>query len=298
MKKKIRACLLLFLTTVIWGFAMAQQREGSRYLEPFTFNACRFTLGALVMLPLLLREEKKTGRQMQKHDVFAGIIVGLSLFAASFLQQFGVGETGAGKTGFLTALYVVLVPLLGVFLGKKTHWIHWLALLMALPALYLLCVGENERFSLAPMDILLLISALCWAVQILLTDRFARNIPAVTLCTVQFILCALLNWVCAFTMENVHIENILIALVPVFYCGVFSTAVGYTLQTVGQKECPPSLAALILCLESVFCVIAGAILLGERMTARGYWGCALMLLAVLIAQCGHFMNPAKENGHV
>ena len=298
MKTKLRACLLLLLTTVIWGFAMAQQREASRFLDPFTFSACRFSMGALAMLPLWRREKKAAKRGFSMRYLVSGCVVGFSLFIASFLQQTGVGGTSAGKTGFLTSLYVVLVPLLGIFLKKKTFFIHWLALIMAMPALYLLCVGENERFVLSLLDLLLLLSALCWAIHILLTDHFAQHIPAVTLCIIEFAVCAVLNWLCAFTMETVRWDNIVSAAIPILYCGVFSTAVGYTVQTIGQKECPPALAALILCLESVFCVIAGALLLGEHMTARGYIGCALMLLAVLIAQGGHLILATKENPHV
>lgn len=298
MNKQLRSCFILFLTTVIWGFAMSFQRQGSQFLQPFTFNASRFTLGTLVMLPLMMREKKKAHRRMDKRWILGGAIVGAALFSASFLQQSGVGEAGAGKTGFLTALYVVLVPVLGVFLGKKTGGLTWVALLLAMPALYLLCMGENEKFVLSARDGLLLLSALLWAVQILLTDYFAVSVPAVSLCTVEFFICAALNWIFAFSVETVRMENILHALIPVLYCGVFSTAVGYTLQTIGQKNCKPALAAMILSLESVFCVISGALILGERMGARAYLGCGLMLAAVLMAQLGAMKFTDKENEHV
>ena len=298
MRKELRSAGLLFLTAAIWGFAMAAQREGSRYLEPFTFNACRFTLGALALLPLTLRENRREKAPFTKRQAAAGAVLSVILFFASLLQQSGVGEAGAGKAGFLTALYVVLVPVLGVFLGKKTRITTWLALLLAIPALYLLCVPRDETFSLAAPDALLLAGAFFWAAHILATDHFIRFVPALRLCAVQFVCGAVMNWLCAFLFEKVAWENILHALVPVMYCGVLSTGVGYLCQTLGQKGARPAVAALILSLESVFCVIAGAILLGERMDGRGYAGCALMLAAVLLAQLGSLLIPEKEESHV
>lgn len=298
MSKELRGAGLLLLTAAIWGFAMAAQREGAKYLSPFTFNACRFLLGGLALLPLMLRENKKTGSPLSRREALTGALIGLVLFTASLLQQMGVGDAGAGKAGFLTALYVVLVPVLGVFLGKKTGLATWLALLLALPALYLLCVGEGEAFSLASSDLLLLLGAFFWAAHILLTDRFAAAVPALKLCTAQFFAAGALNLVCALLFEGVSWDGLLHGLWPVAYCGLLSTALGYTLQTIGQKDCRPAFAALILSLESVFCVIAGALLLGERMSARGYIGCALMLLAVVLAQAGALRPPRKEAAHV
>lgn len=298
MKQSPRAICALFLTAAIWGFAMAAQREASRFLSPFTFNACRFTLGALALLPLFSREKKKTGGARSSGDFMAGALVGAALFIASFLQQMAVGDAGAGKAGFITALYVVLVPVLNALMGRKPGKTTWLALLLALPALYLLCLGEGESFSLAPSDTILLISAFFWAGHILLTDHFVVRVSPIRLCIIQFAVAAALNWLCALGMETILAENLVAALLPVAYCGIMSTAVGYTLQTVGQKGCKPALAALILCLESVFCVIAGAILLGEKMTVRGYLGCGLMLLAVMLAQAGSMFTSKKEIEHV
>ena len=294
MNKMPRACLLLLITTVIWGFAMAFQREASQHVGPFTFNACRFTLGALVMVPFMQREKRQWHLKITGRWILCSVAVGAALFAASCLQQAGVKDAGAGKTGFLTSLYVVLVPVLGAFFGRRTTRFTWIALGMAVPALYLLCMGENEAFTFTAWDGLLLLSALMWAVQILLTDHFVRTVPPVTLCAVQFAACALLNWLLAFVIEDVQWGNIHSALIPILYCGLFSTAVGYTLQTIGQKDCPPALSALILSLESVFCVLAGAVMLDERMGARSYVGCCLMLAAVLTAQLGTIYVVAKE----
>ena len=307
MRKEIRAAAMLFLAAFIWGFAMAAQRHGSQYLSPFTFNACRFVLGGAAMLPLMIREHKKlpipaSGKHalLNKQELLFGCITGSVLFIASLLQQAGVGDAGAGKSGFLTALYVVLVPVMGVFLKKKTGLTTWLSLLLALPALYLLCVKKGESLSLAPADSLVLLGAFFWAGHILVTDHFVKSVSPLKLCTVQFFSGAVLNIIFALIFERdcITLSNLSHALWAVCYCGLLSTGAGYLLQTLGQRDCRPAFAALILSLESVFCVIAGALMLSEEMTSRGYAGCGLMLLAVLLAQAGDLLGPRKEETHV
>ena len=298
MKSELRSGLTLLLAAAIWGFAMAAQRQASLYLSPFTFNACRFTIGAAAMLPLLLWQRKGGEPLIERRDILPGVLMGLALALASLMQQSAVGDAGAGKAGFLTALYVVLVPVLSIFLKKSTRLTTWLSLLLALPALYLLCVPAGERFSLAPWDLILLMSAFVWSIQILLTDHFARDHRPLRLCLVQFLVAGALDWVFALTMERPAGKSMLLALWPILYCGVFSTGVGYLLQTIGQKGCRPAFAALILSLESVFCVIAGALLLGEKMDTRGYIGCALMLCAVVLAQAGSLIGNRREDRHV
>jgi drug/metabolite transporter (DMT)-like permease len=298
MKNEIRSAALLFLTAAIWGFAMSAQREGSQYLSPLTFNAFRFTLGSAVLLPLMIREIKRNGEPLTGKETGKGIVLGCILVLASFLQQMSVGEAGAGKSGFLTALYVVLVPVIGVLFKKKTRITTWLALMLALPALYFLCVPKGESIALKGSDTGLLAGAVFWALHILVTDEFVKKVSPLKLCTVQFAVGAVMNWIGALLFETITAENILHALIPVLYCGVMSTGVGYLCQTIGQKGCRPAFAALILSLESVFCVISGALLLGERMDVRGYAGCALMLMAVILAQAGAIFVPAKEETHV
>ncbi|MBR3107135.1 MAG: DMT family transporter [Clostridia bacterium] len=297
-RHELRCAFLLFLTAAIWGFAMAFQREGSRYLQPFTFNAARYTVGIVSLLPLLLREIKATGKPLTKKEALKGAVQGLVLFLASFLQQSAVGEAGAGKAGFLTALYVVMVPALGALIGKRTQITTWLALLAALPALYLLCVPAGERFTLAASDSVLLLSSVVWAVQILCMDRFVQSVSPLKLCTMQFISAVMLNWIFAFVFEHPSRDSLFQAMIPILYTGVMSTGVGYLFQAMGQKGCRPAFAALIMSLESVFCVIAGAVMLGERMNARGYIGCALMLAAVLIAQAGGLLRLKGGSGRV
>lgn len=296
--KELRYAALLLLTAAIWGFAMAAQRDSCQFVPPFTFLAIRYFLGGAALLPLMLRENKKTKQPLQKKEALSGALVGLVLFAASLMQQMGLEHTAAGKSGFLTALYVVLVPVLGVFIKKKTRFTTWLALMLALPALYLLCVPAGETFTLAPADGLLLTGAVLWAVHILVTDHYAPSVTALKLCTVQFFVVGILSGVLAIFLESVALPDLLRGLWGVVYCGLFSTAMGYTFQTIGQKYCRPAYAALILSLESVFSVIAGALLLGERMSGRGYIGCVIMMIAVVLAQLGTMIAPKKEKTHV
>ena len=296
--KELRYALLLLLTAAIWGFAMAAQRDGSQFVPPFTFLSIRYCLGGAALLPLMLRENKKNRAPLKKQEMLVGALIGVVLFIASLLQQLGVRETDAGKAAFLTALYVVLVPVLGIFMKKKTRLTTWLALLLALPSLYLLCVPAGASFTLAPADGLLLLGAVFWALHILVTDQYTAKISALKLCTVQFFVVSILDAIPALLFESVSLEHLLQGLWAVVYCGLFSTAMGYTFQTIGQKHCRPAYAALILSLESVFGVISGALLLGETMALRGYIGCALMMVAVVLAQAGALIKSPKEESHV
>lgn len=315
MNKQLRSSLLLLLTAAIWGFAMPAQRAGSEFLSPMTFNALRTMLGFLVMLPLMLHQDKKDPAPFTKKDVLAGCVAGTVLFIAAFLQQAGVsvqpgaeemqqaGEavqngTDAGKAGFITALYVVLVPVLGVFVRKKTGITTWLALLLAIPALYLLCMEPGKAFFLQASDGMLLVGAVFWAVHILVTDHFVQTVRPLRLCVVQFAVGAVLNGMFALFTESIATQDVIGGLWAVAYCGILSTGVGYTLQTIGQKECHPAVAALILCLESVFCVIGGELMLNEKMSTEGYIGCALMLGAVVLAQGSVLFTNRKADVHV
>ena len=298
MNKELRAGLLLLLTAAIWGFAMAAQRDGIQYVPAFTFNGIRYVLGTLALLPLTIRENKGVKHLFSKDDIKKGTLVGIVLFTAAILQQLGLLGADAGKAGFLTALYVVLVPVLGIFFKRKTRLTTWLALLLALPALYLLCVKPGQAFVLDGSDMLLLAGAVCWALHILVTDRYAPGMSPLKLCTVQFFVTAVLNLAVAVFTESVSLENLWRGAWAIAYCGIFSTAVAYTLQTIGQRECRPAYAAVILSLESVFAAISGALLLGERMTTQGYIGCVIMFLAVLLAQAGALFPARKEKAHV
>lgn len=294
MKKELRAALILLAASVIWGFAMAVQREAGQYLQPMTFNACRFTLAAVVVMPIALLNGKKSGDSIKKKEILPGVLLGLALFLSALFQQIGVGESGAGKAGFLTALYVVLVPVCGVFFGKKTQLTTWLALLLAIPALYLLCVPKGERFALAPSDAAVLLGSVGWTAHILLTDTFVAKISPFKLCAVQFASAAIFNWIGALLTETIIQTNIIRMIIPIAYCGVLSTGLGFVAQAVGQKDCRPALASLIMSMEAVFSLLGGILLLGERMELRGLLGCLLMFLAVLLAQTGALIGSRKR----
>lgn len=315
MNRQLKSSLLLLLTAAIWGFAMPAQRAGSQFLSPMTFNALRTMLGFLVMLPLMLHQDKKDPAPFTKKDILAGCLTGTVLFIAAFLQQAGVsvqpgaeemrlaGETvqngtDAGKAGFITALYVVLVPVLGVFIRKKTGITTWLALLLAIPALYLLCMTPGKAFSLEASDGMLLVGAVFWALHILVTDHFVQTVRPLRLCVIQFAVGAVLNGIFALCTEDMASQDVVSGLWAVAYCGIMSTGLGYTLQTIGQKDCHPAVAALILCLESVFCVIGGALMLNEKMSMEGYIGCMLMLGAVVLAQGSVLFGNRKADQHV
>lgn len=285
-KRELRALLLLLLCSAIWGFAFAAQREASRFLQPFTFGAARFYLGAAALLPLVLSRDKKSGREkLSRKDFVAGSIVGCALFLGSTLQQKGVSLTSAGQAGFLTTLYVVFVPVVGIFFGRKTGLKTWLALLLSVPALYLLCMTD-EGFHIREGDAWVLLSVIFWTAHILITDHFVLKCDPLHLCVAQFFVCGCLNLVCSLIFEPGNFQNLASAILPVLYVGVMSTGVAYTLQAVGQRDAKPAHAALVMSMESVFSVIAGALILGETLSGRAYIGCALMLTAVILSQFG------------
>lgn len=285
MKKENRALGILLLTAAIWGFAFTAQKTGADRVPVFTFGAWRYIAGAaaLYLITLPLRRKKGLPALDQK-AVLPGMLLGTVLFCAANLQQLGVALIGPGKCGFLTTLYVVLVPVLGKLLfGKKTAPGTWLALPLAVLALYLLC-GTGESLTPTRGDLLALGGSVFWALHILFTDRYTGKYEAIDLCTVQFFWCGLMDLFFALALENVPVRDVLAVWPELLYLSVLSTAGGYTLQTIGQRDAKPAHAAIVLSMESVFSVLGGAIFLGERMRPAAYLGCAVMLAAVLISQ--------------
>ena len=288
-QKAIRGSLLLLLGSVIWGAAFAAQRAGMDYVQPFTFSGVRMLLAWLVMIPATLWMRKKTGDAAETRDRKAeqrkgGLICGLFLFAATSLQQIGLVDTSAGKSGFLTALYVVLVPVAGwLLLRKRPGKVIWAGVALAVAALYLLCVPA-EGYQVEKGDLMLLGCAVCFTGQILYVDYFAPRVDGLRLAQDEFLICGVLSVIVALLTESIRPEGILQAAFPILYAGILSGAVGYTLQILGQRDVNPTVASLIMCLESVFAVLTGAIVLGERMTGREAAGCVLMFAAVILAQ--------------
>lgn len=290
-KQESKSVLILLLTAAIWGFAFVAQRVGMQYVGAFTFNGVRFALGSLSLLPVIYFFNKKSNGQKKeevdiKTTIRSGIIAGSVLFIAASLQQVGLIYTTAGKAGFITSLYIVLVPILGIYLKQKTQLATWVGAIIAATGLYFLSI--NESFTIEFGDFLEIVGAFFWAMHILLIDKFVKNVDAVKLSSVQFAICSILSLITAFIFEDVSLSTISQATVPILYGGIMSAGVAYTLQAVGQKHAKPGPAAIALSMESVFAAIGGILILSERLPIRGYFGCALMLIGMLIAQSENF----------
>ena len=295
--KKIQSTVCLLLTSIIWGVAFVAQRAGLEYVSSFTFNGVRFALGALLLVPVFLIFELDTKSKARKRNTLrAGLIGGLVLFLAASLQQFGVEFTeSAGKSGFITGLYVVIVPVMGAFLGRKAGVFVWLGALFACAGLYLLSIKDGFA-SINLGDVVLLIGAVLWAVHILLVDRFAGGVSPILFSSVQFFTCSILSLICAFIFEEIKMASILAGYVPILYAGCLSVGIAYTLQIFGQRYVEPAKAAIIFSLESLFAVLGGALILGEVMDVRGYIGCALIFAGIIISQSGHRIGQNTMNG--
>lgn len=287
--REVKSELLLFVTAAIWGLAFVAQRSGMAFVGPFTFNAVRFTLGAASLLPVILyldRKKRQRGETVESAKsrtlLVGGLSAGFLLFVGSSLQQVGIVFTTAGNAGFITGLYVVLVPILGMFWGQRTGRNTWAGSLLAAAGLYLL--SFSEQFTIARGDFLVLIGAFVWAGHVLLIGMFSSRTDSLKLALSQFIVCAALSALVAVAFETNGVLDIQRAAIPILYAGVMSVGLAYTLQVVGQENAHPSHAAIILSLEGVFAAIGGWLLLGESMSLRALAGCGLMLLGILLSQ--------------
>ncbi len=293
-KKALKANVLLLLTSMIWGFAFIAQRVGIKYVGSLTFNGIRFALGSISLIPLVLFSEYKAKNggsiNFKSEDskpfevIKAGTIIGLMLFAGVTLQQLGLKETTAGKAAFITGFYLILVPLFGIFFKQKINASTWIAGVVSLAGLYLISI--NEDFSIARGDLLVFLSSFFWAGHILFIDRFNRKYEPLKLSLVQYIFCSLLSLILALVFEDITIDGIVQAAVPILYGGIASVGIAYTLQIYGQKYARPSHAAILLSLESVFAAIGEFLILGETMSLRAYTGCLLMFAGVISSQLG------------
>ncbi len=281
---------LLLITALIWGLAFVAQRKGMEFIGPFTYNGIRFALGGLSLLPLLVYRYRKGNLNLSfrgKPDsrqklLMSGIFLGLLLFGGASLQQVGIVYTTAGKAGFITGLYVILVPLAGIFLGQRNKLKIWLGAILALSGMYFLSITGD--FSISPGDLLVLFSAFFWTAHVLLIGWLSPKSDSLILAGMQFTVCSMLSLITAFFTEIISLTTILQAAVPILYGGILSVGVAYTLQVVAQKKANPAYASIILSLESVFAGIGGYLLLGETLNSRGLLGCCLMFSGMLIAQ--------------
>ena len=289
MKNKLIGNLALFLTALIWGLGFVAQRSGMEYIGPFTFNAVRSFLGAISLVPLILwvKYSKPDNRSSKRKFVQrvslakAGIYCGLALFMAMSIQQYCMQYVGAGKAGFITALYIILVPIMSVFMGSKIAKRVYLSVIMAVIGLYLLCFNSNGQYDI--YDLWLLIAAFFYGLQIILVNKYAKLVHPIKASATQFFVVGILSLFLMGIFETPTISSLIDCSIPLLYAGVLACGVAYSLQMYGQKYTFPILATLILCLESVFAVIGGALILGEVMSIREIYGCILMISAVVIA---------------
>ena len=286
------ACMLI-LTAFIWGTAFVAQSVGMDHLGPFTFNGVRNLIGGAALLPCIFFLERWNKKEQKKEPepevpgtqrdlITGGIACGLLLFAASSLQQIGLVYTSAGKAGFITAFYIVIVPVLGIFLHQKAGWKIWAAVAAALAGLYLLCITDG--FSVNIGDFYVFLCALMFSVHILVIDHFAPKVDGVKMSCIQFFVCGIVSLIPMFLWEEPRIEGMILSWFPLLYAGVLSCGMAYTLQIVGQKNVNPTVASLLLSLESCFSVLAGWVILGERLSLREGAGCILMFAAIVLAQ--------------
>lgn len=285
--------IALLLAAVIWGTSFVAQDVGMEHVEAFTYNGIRMLMGAAVLLPLILfmqlkkrKSDTRTVQQKKKDaavQIKSGIICGLILFCASNLQQFAfnyIPEGASGKIGFITALYMLLVPIFGLFLGQKQRLLVWLAVIMGCAGAYLLCV--DSAMTIGVGELLTLGCAVFFAIHILYIDSVTDKVDGVILSATQFFVVGVLSVVCMFIFETPRIANINTAIIPILYSGVMSSGVAYTLQIIGQKHTNPAVASLLMCLESVFAVLAGWMILGDSLEVREYIGCAVMFVAIIL----------------
>ena len=290
MKQQIKSSLILLLTATIWGVAFVAQSVGMEYIGPFTFNAIRCVLGGLVLIPviLVLKKKKETGAENQEKEDkktlwTGGIACGVILCIASNLQQFGIMEASVGKSGFFTALYIVMIPVIGIFIGKRPGIKLWFCVALAVVGMYLLCMKDGS-FTIERADIMLLLCALAFSFHILVVDYFSPKVDGVKMSCIQFFVCGVLSAVGMLFTETPDISNIQAAWLPLLYAGLLSCGVGYTLQIVGQKGINPVIASLIMSLESVISALAGWVILGQVLSPKEILGCVLMFVAIIITQ--------------
>ena len=282
---RLRANLMLLTTALIWGVAFVAQSVGMDYIGPFTFNCVRSLLGGLVLLPCIFLLDRLDGGKaaaQKKWPVLGGVCCGVVLAVASSLQQIGIAHTSVGKAGLITALYIVIVPLLGLLGGKRVGGRIWAAVALAVAGMYLLCITES--FTIGLGDLLVLLCAFCFSIHILVIDHFSPNVDGVRMSCIQFFTAGILCGVPMLLFESPNLTDICAAWAPIAYAGIMSCGVAYTLQVVAQKHTDPTVASLLLSLESVISVLAGWVLLGQALSPRELTGCALSFCAIILAQ--------------
>lgn len=291
---------MLLITALIWGTAFVAQSEGMNYVQPFTYNAVRTLLGGVVLIPVIFVLKKLLAKgnssppsqTSKKATITGGICCGVILFIASSFQQFGISCTTAGKAGFITALYVVIVPVLGIFFGRKTALKTWLCVVIAVIGFYMLCI--NGDLSVSKGDLLVLICAVFFAMHIMTIDHFnAKNADGMVMSCIQFFTAGTLMLVCMFIFETPTLSSIFAARNTILYAGIMSCGIAYTLQIIGQRYTAPTVATLLMSLESVFAALSGWLILSEKLSLKEFTGCVVVFFAVILAQ----LDIKPKNNH-
>jgi len=290
--KNIRANFLLLLAAIIWGFSFTAQRFGMQHVGPFTFNAVRFFLGSLSLVPFVFifrnKAEQRLSFYLSGKKLLIPLVIGSTLFIASSLQQIGIQFTTAGKAGFITGLYVIVVPIMGIFLHHKTSIGTWVGASAAVVGMYMLSIHGSVGFALG--DFLVFIGAFFWAIHVLLVDKFIKQYSAILLACLQFFVCGIFSLLIALITEEFIWIDIQAAGIPILYAGVMSVGVAFTLQVIAQRHAKPGHTAIILSLEAVFAALGGWMLLNESLGLKGLIGAGLMLIGMLVSQ----LIPAKQ----
>ena len=296
-KTSLTGALFLFLAALIWGTAFVAQSVGADYMGPFTFNMSRSVLAGIFLIPLTFIFGEKSGDKAEANGelsvggksensrkmlILGGIFCGIALFVEGNLQQLGIEYTTVGKAGFITTMYIILVPIASIFLHKKAGLKVWISVFIAVAGLYLLCI--TGEFGIEKGDALVFLSAIAYTCHILVIDYFSSKVDGIKMSCIQFWTASVLSAVCMLIFEDPSWEAILSAWLPICYAGICSSGLGYTFQILGQKNVESTVASLIMSLESVVSVIAGWIILGEAMSSRELAGCILMFGAVVLAQ--------------
>ena len=284
--RALRANILLLIAAILWGFAFVAQRAGMKYVEPFAFNGVRFALGSISLIPLILNQKRRHGDDSKpgngKVFILGGLLAGSVLFIGSSLQQIGIVYTTAGKAGFITGLYVIIVPILGLLVRQQPGIGTWAGAALATVGLYLLSV--TGKFTISRGDLLVLTSAFFWAIHVQIIGWLSTRTNTIKLAFFQFAACSILSLIAAAFAEVITVQRLLKAIIPILYGGFVSVGVAYTLQVVAQRYTHPSHAAIMLSLETVFAAVGGRLILSEKLSLRGFIGCALMFVGMILSQ--------------
>ncbi len=312
--KTLKSDLLLLLAAFFWGTTFVAQRLGMEHIGPMIYNALRFAVGALTLVPVILAFRTSRNGGASDHVgqppsavertsddprgrgrsflLWGGLLAGLALFGGASMQQIGLIYTTAGKASFITSLYVVLVPIAGLFLGQRCGWAVWVGAGLAVAGLYLLSITES--FTIARGDLFILIGAFFWTIHVLLIGYLARRANPIYIACIQFIVCSILSLLAAVPFETITLPAIRAAALPILYSGIFSAGVAFTLQVICQRTSPPAHAAIVMSLETVFAALSGYLILHERLTPRDLAGCALMFAGLLVVQLPLLLRPAAD----